>query len=72
MVSKVLAGIALVLALVSLAYKPFLFIPMAVILILTASRISDDRRTNGLISFTISVCFVVGAAIAVIYRRALY
>jgi hypothetical protein len=64
--------LAVVLGLVSIAWAPFLFGPLAALVVLIGSRLSDDARLTSVAATTISVCFVIGAALAVINSSPLY
>jgi glucan phosphoethanolaminetransferase (alkaline phosphatase superfamily) len=71
-VGRILAFIAFALAIVSIFVWPFLFAPIAALLVLIAAKMSDDARLTTVTATMISVCFVIGAAVAVLTRRALY
>ena len=71
--SGLATGVALVAGLVELFYKPFLFAPIGVLLLLAGTIASGRyRRLTATAAFVIAICFVIGAAIAVWDSRALY
>jgi hypothetical protein len=72
-VALVLVVLGLACAVIELFYKPFLFAPIAFLLLLIGVTISSSRRQFGLVATGIGVvCFVIGAAAAVWSSRALY
>jgi hypothetical protein len=68
----VLIAIAAVLAIVSVITRPFLFIPIAVMIFLTGARATPSRRMTAPVASLIAVCFVVGAGIAAGTNNPLY
>jgi hypothetical protein len=72
-VSLVLLAIAAICAIVGLIKDPFLFGPIALFLSIIAISISVKRRAIGIfITFGVTLCWIVGAAIAVWQSNALY
>ena len=71
--SFALFGVALVAGLVQIGYLPFLFGPIGLLAVLIGSGMSARYRRFGMLTlFLITVCFVIGAAVAVWDSRALY
>ena len=71
--SAALLAIATLLALGSLAYEPFLLTPIAVVSMCAALLASGKYRHFALATaLVVTVCFVVGATVAVWYSRAIY
>ena len=72
-VSGVLLAIAALLALGSLGYEPFLLTPIAVVC-MCAGLISSGKYRHFAMAtaLVVTVCFVVGATVAVWYSRAIY
>jgi hypothetical protein len=69
----VLIVVGLACAVIELFLWPFLFAPIAFLLLLVGVTISASRRQFGLVATGIGiVCFVIGAAAAVWSSRALY
>jgi len=68
----VLVAIAAILAVVGVVTRPFLFEPIAVICLLIATRQTQSRRLTTPAMLFITVCFVVGAAIAAATSNPLY
>ena len=66
------AVVALVLAIVGVVFRPFLLEPIAAILLLTASKNTGNQRLTLPGIMLITVCAVVGAAIAASGNHALY
>ena len=65
--------IALVGAVVELFFRPFLIALPALVITMVGVSVSNKHRRLGLIAMVaITVCFVIGAAIAVWYSRPLY
>ncbi len=64
--------IAAVLAVVGVITRPFLFEPLAVIFVLVSARSTKSRRFTGPVVALITVCFIVGAAIAASGSHPLY
>jgi hypothetical protein len=64
--------ISVVLAVVGVVIWPFVFEPIAVIFFLVSARATPSRRFTGPVAGLISVCFVLGAALAVALDHALY
>lgn len=72
-VAVALIGLGLVAAAVDLFYRPFIFTPVAALLMLIGIGITDKHRRYGLsAAIVVSVCFVIGAAVAVWGSRPLY
>jgi hypothetical protein len=72
-VAGLLAAGAMFLAFFELFYRPFRLAPVAVILALIATVMSDrQQRLIGLTFAVIGICFVVGAALQVITHHPLY
>ncbi len=65
--------IALVGAVVELFFRPFLIALPALVITMVGVSVSNKYHRLGLIAaIAITVCFVIGAAIAVWYSRPLY
>jgi uncharacterized membrane protein len=71
-VFTVLVAIAVVLAIVGVVTRPFLLEPIAVICLLIATRQTESRRFTTPAMLFVTVCFVVGAAIAAATSNPLY
>jgi hypothetical protein len=71
-VNLVLLGIAVVLAIVGVVTRPFLFEPLAVICLLVSARSTKSRRFTGPVVALITVCFILGAALAASGSHPLY
>ena len=67
-----MAAVAIVLALVGLWFRPFLFEPIAGILMLWSAKQTASPRITRPGIVLIMICAVVGAAIAAVYDHALY
>ena len=65
-------GLAVVLAIVGLITRPFLFEPIAAICCLIATRQTASPRFTRPVAFLITACFFVGAAIAASGSHPLY
>jgi len=71
--SGVFLGIATLLALGSLGYEPFLLTPIAVVSMCAGLVASGKYRHFAMATaLLVTVCFVVGATVAVWYSRAIY
>lgn len=71
--SIALVSLGLVAAVVDIFYKPFIFTPVAALLMLLGIGISDRYRRFGVAAaVVVATCFVIGAAAAVWSSRALY
>lgn len=66
------AVLAIALAIVGVVIRPFLFEPIAAILLLVASKQTKDQRFTRPGIMLITVCAVVGAALAAAFDHALY
>jgi hypothetical protein len=71
-VNLVLLGLSAVLAVVGVITRPFLFEPLAVILLLVSARSTQSRRYTGPVVALITVCFILGAALAASGSHPLY
>jgi hypothetical protein len=72
-VAGILAAGALFLGFVELAYRPFRLAPVALLIALIAAAMSrEQQRLVAIAVGVIGICFVVGAAIAVITTHPLY
>jgi uncharacterized membrane protein YccC len=71
--SGVLLGIAALLALGSVGFEPFLLTPVALVAMCAGLIASGKyRRFAMTTALLLTICFVVGATIAVWYSRAIY
>lgn len=71
--SGFLLGVAALLALGSLGFEPFLLTPIAVVSMCAGLIASGKYRHFAMATaLLVTVCFVVGAAVAVWYSRAIY
>jgi hypothetical protein len=68
----VLVAISVVLAVVGVVTRPFLFTPIAVIVFLVGARATPSTRQTAPVASLIGICFVVGAAIAAATNNPLY
>ena len=66
------AVLAIVLGVIGVVFRPFLFEPIAAILLLIASRQTANQRLTRPGIVLITIFAVVGAAIAAAYNHALY
>jgi uncharacterized membrane protein YoaK (UPF0700 family) len=71
-INLLLLGIAVVLSVVGVITRPFLFEPLAVICLLVSARSTQSRRYTGPVVALITVCFILGAAIAASGSHPLY
>ena len=72
-VAGLLAASALFLGFLELAYRPFRLAPVAVILLLIATVMSQrQQRLIGIGFAVVGICFVVGAALQVLTKHPLY
>jgi len=72
-IGAALIVLGLVAAAVDLFYTPFIFTPVAALLMLVGIGVSTKHRRFGVTAaIVISTCFVIGAAAAVWSSRALY
>ena len=71
-VNLALLVVAAVLAVIGVITRPFLFEPLAVICVLISARSTKSRRFTGPVVALITVCFIVGAAIAASGSHPLY
>ncbi len=72
-VGAALIVLGLVAAAVDIFFRPFLFTPIAALLMLIGIGISHKhRRFGATAAIVIAICFIVGAAAAVWSSRALY
>jgi membrane-bound ClpP family serine protease len=72
-VAGLLAAAALFLGFFELAYRPFRVAPVALVIALIATVMSrEQQRLVGLAVAVIGICFVAGAAIAVLTKHPLY
>ncbi len=71
--SITLIVLGLVAAAVDIFFRPFIFTPVAAILVLIGIGISDKYRRFGVgAAVVVSTCFIIGATVAVWSSRALY
>jgi uncharacterized membrane protein YjjP (DUF1212 family) len=71
--SRILLGIALAGAILTLFYDPFLIAPIAFIATLVGSAISVKNTRFGLMTtMFVTLCFLVGASIAIWESNPLY
>jgi hypothetical protein len=68
----VLTGIAVVLAIVGVITRPFIFEPIAALCLLVAARSTPSRRLTFPVACLITICFVVGAGLAAATSNPLY
>jgi len=66
------AILAIVLAVIGVVMRPFLFVPIAAILMLLAAKQTANQRLTRPGIVLITICAVVGAGIAAAYSHALY
>ena len=72
-VAGVIAAAALFAGFLELAYRPFRVAPAAALVVLVAAVMSrEQQRLVGLAVAVIAVCFVVGAALAIVTHHPLY
>ena len=72
-VAGILAAGALFVGLVALAYRPFRLAPLALLVALVAAAMTrQQQRLVAIAVGVIAVCFVIGAALAVITTHPLY
>ncbi|MBV8081198.1 MAG: hypothetical protein JO186_12590 [Actinobacteria bacterium] len=60
------------LAILSLFLWPFLFAPIAALLLLTAARNVEDRRWTAPTIWLVTLCAMLGATFAIVFKHALY
>ena len=66
------AVLAIAVAILGVVTRPFLFEPIAAILLLVASKQTEDRRLTFPGIVLITICAVLGAALAAVGGHALY
>ncbi len=72
-VAGLLAAGALFLGVMELLYRPFRLAPLAVIMLLVATVMSNDQQRLIRIAFlVVGVCFVTGAALQIITHHPLF
>jgi membrane-bound ClpP family serine protease len=72
-VAGLMAAGALFLGFFELAYRPFRLVPVALILLLAATVMSErQQRLIALAFAVIGICFVAGAALQVLAHHPLY
>jgi hypothetical protein len=64
--------VAVVLAIVGVITRPFLFEPLAALFLLVSAKGTASRRFTGPGMAVISICAVLGAGLAVAFSHALY
>jgi hypothetical protein len=70
--SNVFALLAAALGVVGIITRPFLFVPVGLVCLLLAAKLSADRRFTGLAAAFLALCAVAGAAIAAGFTKPLY
>ena len=70
--AKVLTVVAAALAVASIVTRPFLFAPIATIVMLVAAKMSANRRLTAPVATFIAIAALAGAAIAVGFTKPLY
>jgi len=72
-VAGLLASAALFIGFLELFYRPFRLAPVAVILLLVATVMSQrQQRLIGLAFAVVGICFVVGAALQVVTKHPIF
>jgi hypothetical protein len=72
-VAGLMAAGALFLGFFELAYRPFRLVPVALILLLAATVMSErQQRLIALAFAVVGICFVAGAALQVLAHHPLY
>ena len=72
-VAGFLAVLAIVAALLSLAYRPIRLDPFAIVVAFVATGIGGRHaRLAGVAVFVASACFILGMVIAILTKRPLY
>jgi hypothetical protein len=72
-VAGVIAAAAIAAGFLELAYRPFRVAPAAAIVVLVAAAMSrEQQRLVGIAVAVVSICFVVGATLAIITHHPLY
>jgi hypothetical protein len=69
---SVLMIASLACAILGLFFRPFLFEPLAALLLLVAAKQTADPRYTRPLIILITVCAVLGASFAVVFNHALY
>jgi hypothetical protein len=71
--SGVVFSLGILAGIIELFYRPFLFAPVGLVIVVSGALMSGKHRRLGLVAmFVIATFFVVGAAFAVWDNRALY
>jgi hypothetical protein len=71
-VSTALAVVAAVLGIVGIATRPFLFVPIGLLFLLVAAKLTPERRFTVPAAGILSLGALAGAAIAVGFSQPLY
>ena len=71
-VTRILAALAVALAIAAVVTRPFLFTPFAMLLLFVNAKLSADRRLVGAVAAVVALCAVAGASIAVGWSQPLY
>jgi len=71
--SAALFSLGVLAGIVELFYRPFLFAPVGLVIVLSGALTGSKHRRLGFVAILVlALCFVIGAAIAVWRSRALY
>lgn len=71
-IGVVLSAAAIVFGIVAIVTRPFLFAPIGLLCLLTAAKLTADRRFTGAAVVFLALGAVAGAAIAVGFTKPLY
>jgi hypothetical protein len=68
----VLSGVAAACGIAAIVTRPFLIAPIGVLALLTATKLSSDRRLTGSATLVLALGALAGAAVAVGFTHPLY
>ena len=71
-ISSALSIVAAVLGIVGIVTRPFLFVPIGLLLLLVAAKLTADRRFTAPAAGILALGALAGAAIAVGFTQPLY
>jgi hypothetical protein len=71
-VGSALAAAAGALGIVGIITRPFLFVPIGLLLLAVAAKVTDERRVTLLAAGVLALGALAGAAIAVGFTKPLY
>ena len=70
--ANVLAILSAALGVVGIITRPFLFVPIGLVFLLVAAKLSQERRVTGMAAAFLALCALAGAAVAAGFTKPLY